>query len=198
MAIVNVDYSEYDTLRKRESELDMLVKELKKENKELKSGERVILRTVTIEKTYELDGFAFSRGRSDNKLVNTEKHVTESYVNFDDVHKQVEERMRDELQASIEDYKSKADEYSKERAGLEAEMRKKLKEENDRMRDAYKDKFAESERKRNALILRLNEVNRYARIAYLILSNRLFRSKKAIEMIERIKDISYNNTKDGE
>ena len=47
MAVVNVDLSEYDAIRKRNSELEEQVKELKKLNESLKSGSKVILRKET-------------------------------------------------------------------------------------------------------------------------------------------------------
>lgn len=54
MAVVNVDLSEYDAIRKRNSELEEKVKELKKLNESLKSGSKVILRkeTVVIERFF--------------------------------------------------------------------------------------------------------------------------------------------------
>lgn len=54
MAVVNVDLSEYDAIRKRNSELEEQVKELKKLNESLKSGSKVILRkeTVVIERFF--------------------------------------------------------------------------------------------------------------------------------------------------
>ena len=48
MAIVNVDLSEYDAIRKRNSELEEQVKELKKLNDSLKQGAKVILRKETV------------------------------------------------------------------------------------------------------------------------------------------------------
>lgn len=54
MAVVNVDLSEYDAIRKRNSELEEQVKELKKLNESLKGGSKVILRkeTVVIERFF--------------------------------------------------------------------------------------------------------------------------------------------------
>lgn len=48
MAVVNVDLSEYDAIRKRNSELEEQVKELKKLNDSLKQGAKVILRKETV------------------------------------------------------------------------------------------------------------------------------------------------------
>lgn len=48
MAVVNVDLSEYDAIRKRNSELEEQVKELKKLNDYLKQGAKVIIRKETV------------------------------------------------------------------------------------------------------------------------------------------------------
>lgn len=48
MAIVNIDLSEYDAVRKRNSELEEQVRELKKLNESLKSDSKVILRKETV------------------------------------------------------------------------------------------------------------------------------------------------------
>lgn len=48
MAVVNIDLSEYDAIRKRNSELEEQVKELKKLNESLKGGSKVILRKETV------------------------------------------------------------------------------------------------------------------------------------------------------
>ena len=59
MAIVNVDLSEYDAIRKRNSELEEQVKELKKLNDSLKQGAKVILRkeTVVVERSFRRRSF---------------------------------------------------------------------------------------------------------------------------------------------
>lgn len=44
MAVVNIDLSEYDAIRKRNSELEEQVKELKKLNDSMKQGAKVIIR----------------------------------------------------------------------------------------------------------------------------------------------------------
>lgn len=55
MAVVNVDLSEYDAIRKRNSELEEQVKELKKLNESLKGGSKVILRKETVVEYYEIE-----------------------------------------------------------------------------------------------------------------------------------------------
>lgn len=59
MAIVNVDLSEYDAIRKRNSELEEQVKELKELNDSLKQNAKVILRkeTVVVERTLRRRSF---------------------------------------------------------------------------------------------------------------------------------------------
>jgi len=60
------------------------------------------------------------------------------------------------------------------------------------MRDKYKDKFAESERKRNALILCLKQINILADKVNVYLGSRFFVSSAAIEQVKRIMEISSN------
>lgn len=73
MAVVNVDLSEYDAIRKRNSELEEQVKELKKLNESLKSGSKVILRkeTVVIERFFRkrslYDNMFFHQPTEDDK-----------------------------------------------------------------------------------------------------------------------------------
>lgn len=47
MAIVNVDLSEYDAIRTRNSELEQRVKQLEEELKNAKNSSKVIIRTKT-------------------------------------------------------------------------------------------------------------------------------------------------------
>lgn len=142
MAVVNVDLSEYDAIRKRNSELEEQVKELKKLNDSLKQGAKVILRkeTVVVERTLrrrsffdemnnfqqENDGFDENR-----RTINS----SESYVNFEDVRLKVEQAMQNEVKRSINDRDCKAKAYYDKRNELEAafaKMEKELKEDNRR------------------------------------------------------------------
>lgn len=149
MAVVNVDLSEYDAIRKRNSELEEQVKELKKLNDSLKQGAKVILRkeTVVIERTLHRRSF-FDEMRNlpqtNDKFDENKRTVesSESYVNFEDVRLKVEQAMQDEVKRSIHDRDCKVKAYYDKRNELEAafaKMEKELKEDNKR-------KFEEEER----------------------------------------------------
>lgn len=111
MAVVNVDLSEYDAIRKRNSELEEQVKELKKLNESLKSGSKVILRkeTVVIERIFRersLYGDMFFHQPTEDDKYNENRRAlesSESYVNFEDVRLKVEQAMQDEVNRSIHD-----------------------------------------------------------------------------------------------
>lgn len=134
MAVVNVDLSEYDAIRKRNSELEEQVKELKKLNESLKSGSKVILRKETVvEREVEIPSY------DDRTLVPTYKRrmcrnvveSSESYVNFEDVRLKVEQAMQDEINRSIHDrnlekqaYADKKNKLDNEYNGWKAELKK--------------------------------------------------------------------------
>lgn len=113
MAVVNVDLSEYDAIRKRNSELEEQVKELKKLNESLKGGSKVILRKETVVEFQQTrDRFsAYSQIRGDEGLgdkyespkVRRTIESSESYINFEDVRLKVEQAMQDEVNRSIHD-----------------------------------------------------------------------------------------------
>lgn len=106
MAVVNVDYSEFETLKNRVKELEETVKERDKTIASLKDGSRVIIRKeVQIE--YErsaidricgsqTDPF-YSQDEKPRRIVET----SESYIGFEDVRLKVEEHMKDEINRSI-------------------------------------------------------------------------------------------------
>lgn len=216
MAVVNVDLSEYDAIRNRNKELEEQVKELKKLNESLKNDTKVILRKETVvgyqdefrrfRPSYGPDG-RIDDCRPDIRRI-VESH--ESYINFEDVRLKVENQMREEVERSIKDNKSACERYlekynsldadfqkkkaelDKKEAELEKSFKKKLQEENGKMRDEYKDSFAESERKRNELILCLNRIVSLADIVASELGNSLFPPRKTINKVMRISEIATN------
>lgn len=147
MAIVNVDLSEYDAIRKRNSELEEQVKELKKLNDSLKQGTKVILRKEVVVETAspiepwrdsQIVGFRESVDRFNKRIVES----SESYVNFEDVRLKVENAMQNEVKRSIHDRDCEVKAYYDKRNKLEevfAKKEKELKEDNRR-------KFEEEER----------------------------------------------------
>lgn len=147
MAIVNVDLSEYDAIRNRNSELEEQVKELKKLNDSLKQGTKVILRKEVVVETAspiepwrdsQIVGFRESVDRFNKRIVES----SESYVNFEDVRLKVENAMQNEVKRSIHDRDCEVKAYYDKRNKLEevfAKKEKELKEDNRR-------KFEEEER----------------------------------------------------
>ena len=126
MAIVNVDLSEYDAIRKRNSELEEQVKELKKLNDSLKQGAKVILRkeTVVIERFFRKRSFFDDmRGlpTEDDKCDENRRTLepSESYVNFEDVRLKVENAMQDEVKRSIYDRDCEKRAYADEKNKLD-------------------------------------------------------------------------------
>lgn len=132
MAVVNVDLSEYDAIRKRNSELEEQVKELKKLNDSLKQGAKVILRKETV---VVVDVPSPRYGRFEPGFDKEEKPTTrrtiessESYVNFEDVRLKVENAMQDEVKRSIHDRDCEVKAYYDKRNKLEEEFSKKEKD----------------------------------------------------------------------
>lgn len=164
MAVVNVDYSEFETLKNRVKELEETVKEKDKTIASLKDGSRVIIRKeVQIE--YERSTFdricgsqtdhLYSRDDKPRRTVET----SESYLGFEDVRLKIEDQMKDEINRSIkqrddscESYESSVQEYK--------EKEKKL---------AYKEKSLDDEyaKKQEALISEYKEKEEALEAAYL-------------------------------
>lgn len=196
MAVVNINLSEYDAIRNRNSELEEQVKELKKLNESLKSGSKVILRKETVvEREVEIPSY------DDRTLKPTYKQrmcrnvveCSESYVNFEDVRLKVEQAMNDEINRSIHerdserqsyaDAKSKLDnEYNLKKADLENEYKNKADElERDNHR---KECNFESEKLR--ILNLLPKINKLAIELHDDLVKRFFMPKHAVELAEAI------------
>lgn len=116
MAVVNVDYSEFETLKNRVKELEETVKEKDKTIASLKDGSRVIIRKeVQVEYERFSDPFRrmgdidkdplYSQDDKPRRTVET----SESYLGFEDVRLKVEDKMKDEINRSI-----KQRDYSRE------------------------------------------------------------------------------------
>lgn len=145
MAIVNVDLSEYDAIRKRNSELEEQVKELKKLNDSLKQGAKVILRkeTVVVERTSRSRSFFEEMNNLPQENDGFDKNrrtikSSESYVNFEDVRLKVEQAMQDEVNRSIHDRNLEKQAY--------AEMKNKLVNEQLGMKSNLQKEFAKKEK----------------------------------------------------
>ena len=146
MAVVNVDYSEFETLKNRVKELEETVKEKDKTIASLKDGSRVIIRKE-VQVEYERSAFdgiwgsqtdhLYSRDDKPRRTVET----SESYLGFEDVRLKVEEQMKDEVKRSIqqrdasrESYESSVQKYK--------EKEKKLDDKEKSLNDEYAKKEA--------------------------------------------------------
>lgn len=204
MAIVNVDLSEYDAIRKRNSELEEQVKELKKLNDSLKQGTKVILRkeTVVVERTLrrrsffdemhnlpqENDGFDENR-----RTIGS----SESYVNFEEVRLKVENAMQDEVKRSIYDRDCERRAYADEKNKLDGKyngMKADLKKTYEKKEKDLEEKYARMTGEFEAEKLRIrNKLPRIASMATNLrdeLKNRFFMPKLAIKLANDIIDFS--------
>lgn len=150
MAVVNVDLSEYDAIRKRNSELEEQVKELKKLNDSLKQGAKVILRKETT--------LLFNKPRTlwdDNEDDEPQRRTiesSESYINFEDVRLKVEQAMQDEVNRSIHDrnmekqaYGDKKNKLDNEYNGKKADLKKVYEKKAKDLEEEYKKKTKDLE-----------------------------------------------------
>lgn len=142
MAVVNVDLSEYDAIRKRNSELEEQVKELKKLNDSLKQGAKVILRKETVVEVNvpspRLRRFEPGFDMEEKSTTRRTIESSESYVNFEDVRLKVEQAMQDEVKRSIHDRNLEKQAY--------AEMKNKLVNEQIGMKSNLQKEFAKKEK----------------------------------------------------
>ncbi len=137
MAIVNVDYSEFETLKNRVKELEEAVKEKDKTITSLKDGSRVIIRKeVQIEYERFSDSYRRMRGIDKDPLYSQDEkprrtvETSESYIGFEDVRLKVEERMKDEVNRSIQQrdesrasYESYVQRYNEKEKKLDAKKK---------------------------------------------------------------------------
>ena len=210
MAVVNVDLSEYDAIRKRNSELEEQVKELKKLNDSLKQGAKVILRkeTVVVERTLrrrsffdemhdlpqENDGFDENR-----RTIKS----SESYVNFEDVRLKVEQAMQDEIKRSIHDRDYERQAYARDRDGLEevydgmkADLKKTYEKKEKDLEEKYVRMTGNFEAERLRILNKLPKIASVATDLHDELTKiRFFKPKVAIKLANDI--IGYATKKEG-
>lgn len=148
MAVVNVDYSEFETLKNRVKELEETVKEKDKTIASLKDGSRVIIRKeVQIEYETFSEPYRRLRGIDKDPLYSQDDkprrtvETSESYLGFEDVRLKVEDKMKDEINRSIkqrnesrESYESSVQKYK--------EKEKKLDDKEKSLNDKYAKKEA--------------------------------------------------------
>lgn len=208
MAIVNVDLSEYDAIRKRNSELEEQVKELKELNDSLKQNAKVILRkeTVVVERTLRRRSFfdELNNLPQENDGFDEDRRTiksSESYVNFEDVRLKVENAMQNEVKRSIHDRDCEVKAYYDKRNKLEevfAKKEKKLKEDNRRkfeeeernLREKYARMTGEFEAKKLRILNKLPKIATMATDLRDELERRIFKSHLAIKLANDIIDFS--------
>lgn len=137
MAVVNVDYSEFETLKNRVKELEESVKEKDKTIASLKDGSRVIIRKeVQIECERFSEPYRRMHGCAADPLYSQDEkprrtvETSESYVGFEDVRLKVEEHMKDEVKRSIQqrdesraNYDSSVQRYNEKEKKLDAKKK---------------------------------------------------------------------------
>ena len=158
MAIVNVDYSEFETLKNRVKELEETVKEKDKTIASLKDGSRVIIRKeVQIEYERFRDPFRRMHGSATEPLYSQDEkprrtvETSESYIGFEDVRLKVEEQMKDEIKRSIkqrddsrESYESSVQKYKEKEKKLD-DKKKSLNDEYAKKEEALISEYKEKE-----------------------------------------------------
>lgn len=173
MAIVNVDLSEYDSLRSRAKELEEQVKELKKQVEYLKSGSKVIIRTVEEEVVHP---YGFKR----------ERIVSESYVGFEDVRLKVEEAMKADVAFTLKKYEEAAERYEEKCKNYEKTVLGGYK-----AREAEQDKIIdEQERLLHKYEKALDKIAQQSYTALEDLNKRFFKPTNAIILVESISSVS--------
>lgn len=195
MAIVNVDLSEYDAIRKRNSELEEQVKELKKLNDSLKQGAKVILRKETVvERKVDVPTYDRRSGLPTYKQCMCRDIVesSESFVNFEDVRLKVEQAMQDEVNRSIHDrtleiraYADKKNKLDNEYNGRKAELKK-----------VYEQKERDFETEKNRVFNKLPNIASMATdLRDELTKIRFFKPKLAIKLANDIIRYSTSGTR---
>ena len=211
MAIVNVDLSEYDAIRKRNSELEEQVKELKKLNDSLKQGAKVILRKeVVVERKVDVPTYNHLTGLPTYKqrMCRDTTESSESYINFEDVRLKVENAMQDEVKRSIYDRDCERRAYADEKNkldgkynGMKADLKKTYEQKKKDLEAAYQDKerdlrdkyasmTGEFEAKRLRILNKLPKITTMATDLRDELNKRFLKPKLAIKLANDIIDFS--------
>ena len=192
MAIVNVDLSEYDAIRKRNSELEEQIKELKKLNESLKGGSKVILRKeITL---------LFNKPRTlwyddeDDEPKRKTIESSESYINFEDVLLKVEQAMQDEVNRSIHDRNMEKQAYDEKKNKLDneynrrkAELKKVYEQKERDLEEKYARMVGEFETEKNRVFNKLPNIASMATdLRDELTKIRLFKPKLAIKLANDI------------
>ena len=200
MAIVNVDLSEYDAIRKRNSELEEQVKELKKLNDSLKQGAKVILRKeVVVERKVDVPTYNHLTGLPTYKqrMCRDTTESSESYINFEDVRLKVENAMQDEVKRSIYDRDCERRAYADEKNkldgkynGMKADLKKTYEKKEKDLEEKYARMTGEFEAKKLRILNKLPKIATMATDLRDELNKCFFKPKLAIKLANDIIDFS--------
>lgn len=196
MAVVNIDLSEYDAIRKRNSELEEQVRELKKLNESLKSDSKVILRkeTVVVREVgapdYDpISGLPTYKSRMCRNVTES----SESYVNFEDVRLKVEQAMIDEINRSIHErdlekqaYVEMKNKLVNEQIGMKSNLQKEYEKKAKDLEEEYHCKECDFESEKLRILNLLPKINKLATELHDDLVKRFFMPKHAVELAESI------------
>lgn len=196
MAVVNIDLSEYDAIRKRNSELEEQVRELKKLNESLKSDSKVILRkeTVVVREVgapdYDpISGLPTYKSRMCRNVTES----SESYVNFEDVRLKVEQAMIDEINRSIHERDLEKQAYAEmknklvnEQIGMKSNLQKEYEKKVKDLEEEYHRKECDFESKKLRILNLLPNIRKLAEELHDDLVKRFFMPKHAVELAESI------------
>ena len=123
MSTLHIELSEYDAMRNRNKELEERVKQLEEELKGCKDGSRVIIRKVMEQK--EAGRFSYYDHLQGRPIYGSEQSkeivVSENYINFEDVREKIEDKMKEDVEASIRFHNEQAENYSRKANSLESE-----------------------------------------------------------------------------
>lgn len=196
MAVVNVDLSEYDAIRKRNSELEEQVKELKKLNESLKSGSKVILRKeIVVERNVDVPTYDHITGLPTHKqrMCRDVVESSESYVNFEDVRLKVEQAMQDEVNRSINDRNQEKQAYAEmknklvnEQVGMKSNLQKEYEKKAKDLEEEYHRKECDFESEKLRILNLLPKINKLSTELHDDLVKRFFMPKHAVELAEAI------------
>lgn len=200
MAIVNIDLSEYDAVRKRNSELEEQVRELKKLNESLKSDSKVILRkeTVVVREVGAPDYDPISELPTyKSRMCRNVTESSESYVNFEDVRLKVEQAMQDEINRSIHERDLEKQAYAEmknklvnEQIGMKSNLQKEYEKKAKDLEEEYHRKECDFESKKLRILNLLPNIRKLAEELHDDLVKRFFMPKHAVELAESIMTIA--------
>ena len=146
MSTLHIELSEYDAMRNRNKELEERVKQLEEELKGCKDGSRVIIRKVMEQK--EAGRFLYYDHPQRRSIYSSEQPkeiaVSENYINFEDVRVKIEDKMKEDVEASIRFHNEQAENYSRKANSLESEYsekKSKLEQEYEEKKGKLDEKF---------------------------------------------------------